>query len=231
MKVQPFQASIVAGTEESGVEAFRRLRLHETREQWLNAAVALFGPIFEQAGASLPGKVRVSVGFCSTGRKSRRIGECWSDTASADGHHEIFLKPELPDALMALDVLAHELVHAAVGVQHGHKAPFKRVALAIGLTGKMTSTVAGPELKAKLERMHSKLGMFPYAPLMGDNGRKKTATRLIKCACGNCFNEKGKPYCVRMAREWIDTLGAPICPGCHEQMTVAGADRDEGEGE
>ena len=226
MPVQPFKAVIEAGTEEPEVEAFRRLRLHETREQWLNAAVVFFGPLFEEAGAPIPSKVRVSVGFCSTGRKSRRIGECWSDTASADGHHEIFLKPELDGRTdRALDVLCHELVHAAVGVQHGHKAPFRRVALAIGLTGKMTSTTAGAELKAKLETMHSKLGMFPYAPLMGDNGRKKAATRLIKCECKAC------EYIVRAARKPIEELGAPICPGCNEQMTVAGADRDEGEGE
>ena len=218
MSVQPFQATIVAGTEGPEVEAFKRLRLHETREEWLNRAVALFGPMFEEAGAPLPSKVRVSVGFCSTGRKSKRIGECWSDTASADGHHEIFLKPELPDAMMALDVLAHELVHAAVGVQHGHKAPFKRIAVAIGLEGKMTATTAGPALMAKLEKMHSQLGAFGYAPLMGDNGRKKTATRLLKVECGNCFNEKGRPYSVRMTREWIDTLGAPVCPGCNEPM-------------
>jgi hypothetical protein len=210
MPVQPFQASAVAGTEASGVEAFKRLRLFETREEWLNAAVAFFGPLFEEAGAPIPGKVRVSVGFCSTGRKSRRIGECWSDTASADGHHEIFLKPELPDAMMALDVLAHELVHAAVGVQHGHKEPFKRVALAIGLTGKMRSTVAGPALMAKLEAMHSKLGAFPYAPLVGDNGRKKQSTRMIACKCSACG------YKASTTRKWIDEAGTPICPACNE---------------
>ena len=202
------------------MEAFKRLCLYATREQWLNVAVALFGPMFEEAGAPLPGKVRVSVGFCSTGRKSKRIGECWSDTASADGHHEIFLKPEL----LALDVLAHELVHAAVGVQHGHKAPFKRVAVAIGLTGKMTATTAGPALMAKLEKMHSKLGAFPYAPLTGaDNGRKKMATRLLKCACEECG------YTVRVCRKWLDEAGAPICPPCMEPMAEKGKGESEDE--
>jgi hypothetical protein len=224
MSVQPFQAVIEAGTEEAEVKAFKRHRLHETREEWLNAAVMLFGPLFEEAGAPIPGKVRVSVGFCSTGRKSRRIGECWSDTASADGHHEIFLKPELPDAMMALDVLAHELVHAAVGVQHGHKEPFKRVALAIGLTGKMRSTVAGEALKAKLEKMHSKLGAFPYAPLTGaDNARKKQSTRMIACKCSVCG------YKASTTRKWIDEAGTPICPACSEPTVEQSKGESEGE--
>jgi hypothetical protein len=226
MAVQPFKASIVAGTE-SGAQTL--LLFYDSREAWLNAAVELFSDLFEEAGAPLPRNVRVSIGFCSTGRKSRRIGECWDSSASEDGHFEIFLKPELPDAIMALDVLAHELVHAAVGLKAGHGGPFKRIATAIGLTGKMTSTVAGPELRAKLEAMHGVLGAFPYARLAGDNGRKKQSTRLVKCECGNCFNEKGKPYSVRMSREWIEALGAPICPGCNEPTVEQSKGESEGE--
>jgi hypothetical protein len=218
---------LASGIElEAEVKAFKRLRLHETREEWLNAAIVLLSPLFEEAGAPIPDKVRVSIGFCSTGRKSSRVGECWDNAASADSHFEIFIRPEIGDPVKALDILSHELVHAAVGLKAGHGAPFKRVAVAIGFTGKMKSTVAGPELRAKLEKIHSKLGSFPHAPLMGDNGRKKQTTRLIKCECKNCFNDKGKPYSIRMSREWIEALGAPICPGCGEQMTV-----DESEGE
>jgi hypothetical protein len=221
---------LASGIElEAEVKAFKRLRLHETREEWLNAAIVLLGPLFEEAGAPIPDKVRVSIGFCSTGRKSSRVGECWDNAASADSHFEIFIRPEIGDPIKALDVLSHELVHAAVGLKAGHGAPFKRVALAIGLTGKMKSTVAGEALTAKLEAIHSKLGAFPHAPLMGDNGRKKQTTRLIKCECKNCFNDKGKPYSIRMSREWIEALGAPICPGCGEQMTVEGLDETDGE--
>ena len=224
MSVQPLRAVIEAGTEGPEVEAFKLLQLFETREAWLNAAVAFFGPLFEEAGAPLPGRVRVSIGFCSTGRKSRRIGECWDSSASGDQHVEIFIKPEIDGAMTALEILGHELCHAAVGVQHGHKAPFKRVAVALGLVGKMTSTTAGPALLAKLEKMHSKLGAFPYAPLTGaNNGRKKVATRLVKCACQECG------YTVRTTRKWLDEAGAPICPACMEPMAENGKGESEGE--
>jgi hypothetical protein len=185
---------LASGIElEAEVKAFKRLRLHETREEWLNAAIVFLGPLFEEAGAPVPDKVRVSIGFGSTGRKSSRVGECWDNAASVDSHFEIFIRPEIEDAIKALDILAHELVHAAVGLKAGHGKPFRDVALAIGLTGKMKSTV---------EKMHSKLGAFPHAPLMGDNGRKKQTTRLINCECKNCFNDKGKPYSIRMSREF-----------------------------
>ena len=125
----------------------------------------------------------------------------------------------------ALGILGHELVHGFDNCENGHGKEFKKVALAIGLEGKMRSAFPGPALSRINESWLDQLGVFPYAPLMGDNGRKKAATRLIKCECKAC------EYIVRAARKPIEELGAPICPGCNEQMTVAGADRDESEGE
>jgi len=223
MTVQPFQSPIVAGTEQPEARASKHLRFHETREAWLNEAVKLFGPLFIEAGAPLPSKIRVSIGFCSTGRKSSGVGECWGDEASEDRHFEIFLKPEIEGAIMALDILAHELVHAAVGIKAGHGAAFKRVALGIGLAGKMRSTVAGPELNRKLHAIHAVLGEFPYGRLAGDNGRRKTATRLVKCACQECG------YTLRTTRKWLDEAGAPICPSCMEPMKIQGEGESEGE--
>ncbi len=37
-------------------------------------------------------------------------------------------------------VLLHEMIHAAVGIDAGHKGPFKRAAIAVGLAGPMTAT-------------------------------------------------------------------------------------------
>jgi len=41
--------------------------------------------------------------------------------------------------------LAHELTHAAVGIQAKHGKAFATVAKGLGLTGKMAATVPGPE--------------------------------------------------------------------------------------
>jgi len=62
----------------------------------------------------------------------------------------MFISPVLADPVKVLDVVVHENVHRIVGIKCGHKGAFKRLAESIGLTGKMTSTIAGPELEQKL---------------------------------------------------------------------------------
>lgn len=52
----------------------------------------------------------------------------------------------LTEPLTILATLVHELVHTAVGTRVRHRAPFRRLALAVGLRGRMTATVAGPAL-------------------------------------------------------------------------------------
>ena len=68
----------------------------------MNAAIVLFGPLYEGAGAPIPDKVRVSIGFCSTGRNSSRIGECWDNARIGDSHFEIFIRPEVGDPIRRL---------------------------------------------------------------------------------------------------------------------------------
>jgi hypothetical protein len=206
--------------------------LHTTREAWLNAAVAqLESGVFVPAARNLqpePFKLppcKVSVGFPGGGSARKRIGEAWHPKAAADGVSQVFISPTLVDPVRCLDVLAHELIHV-VHPDAGHKAPFKRLALAIGLTGKMTATVAGPELEAHLKAIADTLGAYPHAQL-NLSAKKKQSTRLIKAACPGCT------YTVRLSQKWIDEAGAPYCPMplCRDEDTqmIAHA-ADDGEG-
>src|SRR3546814_8004821 len=100
---------------------------HQTRESWLNAVAQGVAPLFEALDAPLPDRVRVAIGFTSRGAKGKAIGECWDNRLSADGHFEIFIRPDLahaPDAMPAqiAAILAHELVHAAVGIPADRKS-------------------------------------------------------------------------------------------------------------
>ena len=195
---------------------------YETREQWLTAALQPLGRLIaDKANEILPDAVKASCGFPGGGSARKRIGECWSDKSSAIQAHEIFISPVLQDAVTVLDTLLHEAIHATVGVEHGHRAPFKRVALACGLTGKMTSTVAGPELRAALIGIALELGTYPHGSLsLAD--RKKQSTRLVKCQCTDCG------YIVRTTAKWIEKLGPPLCPCNGSPM---GGDSEEGESE
>ena len=169
--------------------------------------------IIAENGATVPDNVRVSCSWPSQAIR-KRIGEAWTSEASEDNAHETFISPIISDPVEVLAVLLHELVHHSVGVEHGHKAPFKRLATACGLTGKMTATVAGEELTEQLTAMAETLGEYPHKTLNPGIGRKKQSTRLIKCECGECG------YTVRTTQKWL-VFGAPLCPCNGEEMGVS----------
>ena len=187
-----------------------------TREQWLEAAAQRLNDLFADHGATIPTKLRLSCGWPSTkglAKRNRRIGECWHEQCSADATTEIFISPAISERLNVLEPLAHELVHAAVGTQHGHKGPFKRLARAIGLEGKLTATLAGPILRERLNSIAETLGAYPHA-ILDRSQRKKQGTRLHKVQCPMCG------YTVRVTDKWIEQ-GLPICPcGVEMQQSV-----------
>lgn len=189
--------------------------IHKTREAWLMEALTLLKPIFTERGFKVPEKIRVSCGFPSKnplGMKLRRIGECWTDDASAGKVFEIFVSPTLSDPYEVLDTLLHEVIHATVGIKCGHGGEFKICANVIGMTGKMTCCVAGERLKPRLEKYLTQLGTYSHDQLEHmTSGRKKDTCRLLKASCPDCG------YIVRVSRKCLD-IGCPTCP-CGTEMT------------
>jgi len=183
------------------------------REQWLSDGKARLNDLFIEKGYSLPSNIAVS---CSWPSKSirKRIGEAWSPEVSPNGTYETFISPILDDPIRVLDVLTHELIHHAVGVDKGHGKAFRDCALSLGLEGKMTATYAGEELTKRLNAIVEKLGPYPHGAIQPSDNKKKQGTRLIKCECPSCG------YVARTTNKWIDTYGAPICPCNHETMDV-----------
>lgn len=189
---------------------------YATREEYLQAFIEAARPHFERVNAPLPPNVRVAVGFTSRGIKGARIGECWSSDASADGHFEIFIKPTLTEPARICDVLTHELIHAAVGIDAGHGMAFKRVSTLLGLTGKATATVAGEEWYKWALPIIQALGPMPYSALSGDqsSARKKQATALLKVECPACG------WLARVTKKHIEPhshLNCPV-PGCSSEL-------------
>ena len=164
-----------------------RIRDMRTREQWLNRGVELLNAeVFTPADMGIAAHVRVSVGFPSgRGGRNNAIGQCWSPSVSADQTIEMFISPSIDDPIRVLDILAHEMIHAIVGLECGHKGPFKRLANEIGLVGKMTATTAGDDLKAKLQTIADKIGEYPHSKLdpKGKSSAPKQTTRLLKIEC------------------------------------------------
>lgn len=192
------------------------------RETWLTITTDEMRKHFVSVGHEIPANVVATCGFPSKSalsRKRKRIGECWRSEASDGNVFEIFISPLVSDGLEVAAILAHELCHATVGLDAKHGPKFKKCALAIGLEGKMTATVAGE--KFRLWYDSGDFGPYPHARLnaQSDDGTKKQTTRLIKAECGSCADE-GTPYIVRLSQSTLD-LGAPICPIHNEAMTAA----------
>src|SRR3546814_14163659 len=102
---------------------FRSVRTmtHDNRESWLNAVALDMAPLFEALDAPLPDRVRVAIGFTSSGATGKAIRECWDNRLCADGHFEIFIRPDLPPAPHAIPLplpalLPHDCLHAPAGL-------------------------------------------------------------------------------------------------------------------
>jgi hypothetical protein len=181
-----------------------------TREAWLQELATELRPWFADLGHEVP-EVRVSVGFTSKGARSNRIGECWYPEATEDGVPQVFLHPKLVDPWQVAATLVHELVHATLGPEAKHGRPFRKLAVALGLTGKMTATVASDELLGRLAPVLDRVGPYPHAGLASKNGTStgpKQTTRMLKVQC------PVDGYLVRTTRQWLDH-GLPTCPDGH----------------
>ena len=205
---------------------------YKTREEWLVAAAGLIKKQVltkdvinnvDDQNTKFP-KIRISCGFTGSRSGNKAIGVCWYPQGSSDKTTEIFISPVMDNAVptkdneqSVLDILIHEMIHA-IRPTAGHKAPFKRIAVAAGLAGKMTSTHAGPELIPTLKKIAKELGKYPHAKLNAGSivGKPKQGTRLISAHCphGDCDGSGNLDvtYKVQITRKWIQSAGMPTCP-------------------
>ena len=121
-----------------------------------------------------------------------------------------------------------EFIHAsrssAVGI-HGHGKDFKRVALAVGLEGKMKSTTASDALVEEFTFLvDEKLGPFPHTALSGMKlftPSKKDGTRTLKAVCPECG------YTIRLTKKWAKVV-MPLCPCGQANFTLDTPIEEEG---
>lgn len=197
------------------------------REIWLCRIAEALYPKFRELSFINHPAVRIGVGYPSTGARGKRVGECYDSPASKDRVHEIIISPRLDDSTEVAGVVAHELCHAYLQSYFtdencGHGKKFKKLATALGLTGKMRSTVPGDAFTRFLRPVLASIGEYPHGALGGSaatSTRKVQSTRLKKVVCSSCR------YTMRVTRKWIDTA-VPTCPSpdCDmvgEEMEVA----------
>ncbi len=205
---------------EANLSKSHGLQRHTTREAWLNDLAQRMRPMFDRAGAALPKKFRLTM---SLTKGAKAIGTCFDASASKDESYEILIRLDREEPIDVATILAHELTHAAVGIDAGHGPKFGRVARALGLEGKLTATTPGPRFVDDVKPLLAAVGAFPHARL--DFGAKRTGpksqtARMIKVECKTCG------LVARMARKWIDDVGVVHCPE-HGPMVEDDGDDDE----
>jgi hypothetical protein len=89
------------------------------------------------------------------------------------------------------------------------------MAKAIGLEGKMTATIASPELLERLNAISEFLGEYPHGELSA-NG-KKQGTRMKKISCNSC------DFAFRASQKQIDSIDFEkgcLSIGCDGELGV-----------
>lgn len=185
------------------------------REAWLSQASTIIEntiikPAIDALGIDLPpAKIAVSIGHP---KNKRAIGECWRREASDDSAtNQIFITPHNNDSTRILDVLTHELIHAYLNNEDGHRGRFALIARKVGLDGKLTATTAGPQLTQQLLDIIDVLGDIPHHALNeAQSGRRKQSTRMLKIHCVAC------DFTFRASRTQVARLAPDaVCPCCN----------------
>lgn len=151
----------------------KRKKQFETREQYLvSAAKRMDKELFaKKTEVRLPEQFFVSV----MEPAGKVIGRAYPP--SQDSHH-MFVSATLEDPVQVLATLLHEMIHLAVGTEHGHKKPFATPARAVGLEGKLTATVPGEELSEYLKKLDEELAGYPHRPLIRKTKSVKRTGRV-----------------------------------------------------
>src|SRR5690606_32205078 len=147
------------------------------------------------------------------GPKANTIGQCWPGESATDKVGQIFISPVLVEPVAVLETLVHEMVHAInhANGETGHRGPFKRIAEALGLEGKMTATHAGEGRAKKLEEIGNQLGEYPHAGIIPTERRKVQKTYMLKLV-----SPEEPDFFVRMTQGKLDEYGAPRDPWGNE---------------
>lgn len=187
---------------------------HTTREGWLVEAIGLLDKeFFTSRGHKVPAKLQAACGWPKASR--RAIGQCWSPQSSADETTQMYISPTVDGPVKVLDVLLHEMVHAVVGCEHGHKGPFRKLAKEIGFSGKMTATYAeeGSALEALLVGMADSLGPYPHAAMT-----KKDSARAYPYKWVRLMSINDNSYTLSMSPRHLEKSGRPADPWGDEMV-------------
>lgn len=131
-----------------------------TRPEWLRLAVRALRVVFAELELEPPPYQLVVTAGRIQPTKDNEIG--WSWTQGSVSYIALDTDAVASDVEI-LAVLAHELIHCAVGVELGHNGAFRPAWRKLGYEGLPTEVAIGEPLQCVLEAIASQLGPWPPA--------------------------------------------------------------------
>lgn len=190
--------------------------LRNQREAWLTKATRRIIKKWAKLGVQVPADVQLSCGFPGGGSPRRRIGECWPRARSVKKVNQVFINPTLDDPRQALDVLGHELLHAADDCESGHAGAFSRNSVLVGYSGGKNSKAISPAAVGLIERTIKALGAYPHGALLLKPKKQKQNAGLHKFECTGCGEDV-----LYSTESNTEAHGAPHCRACGDLMVAA----------
>jgi hypothetical protein len=182
--------------------------LDRTRENWLRDAVKKFRTLIEEVSGIVVPDVRVSMGYGGIRYERDVAAVCYRRDADEFGLNQIFISPAHGNAVKVLESLLHELIHAALDNEDGHKGRFAEYAVRLGFDGPFTVTPASPGLKDELELLAIELGAFPHGKLTARQPAPVPGT--VTVGGGNTITSSGGSDRNRWISFYCDTHASPI---------------------
>lgn len=202
---------------------------NQEREDWLVAAGDyLMNDILDDACAAHDlnrPPVKYSISFAPNTRTgSKTMACCSSRAASTGGYNEIFISPELDGAksIDVLGVLLHELIHAYLDNQDGHRGRFAKIAHSVGFQTPLTQFHPSDDLIELMSSYIDILGNIPHAALNYGDIRKKQKGRHILVEC----TTEGCEFKFRTSRKQIDMMNYCTCLICGKDSLIEAEPKD-----
>ncbi len=203
---------------------------HETREQWLKAAIEEVRPLFAAAlkdlefpgydkKPALPSLKILAVGVVPLNKRVN--GTCWPAAASVDEKTSpIGICASLKDPVEIIKTLIHELCHATVGNDQKHNAVFGKLARALDLAGKLTATTVSEELKITLKPIIKRLGIYPHVAFNKIIVDKAPPPGKVRNVTFKSVTGGYEKYRAAIRRDHWNEYGAPCDPDGIEMVPV-----------
>lgn len=185
-----------------------------TREEWMTKAInQIEQVVFKPIDLRMPEKWAVTCGWCK-GSSAKYVGVCVDPICSADGTTHIFIVPTEDDGLQVLRILAHEMVHAIVGIDEKHGGRFAEVCDQLQFTHPYTAAMPeiGTPVYAELQATLDALGPYPHVRMVLKKKPKKESKWV------RLFSSSDDEYTLRISTLSIERFGMPRDPNGKEML-------------